>query len=255
MKKKMKNIILLFFMFSFLELVCTITYGQDLDKNQSENNVEMEVADNIKTSFPNPMVAPSKNEQAMSVYNIGTQFLKENKLDDAERYLKQAINLDPLFVDAMDHLGMVYRRLRRYTEAEEIYLNSIAINENNTVPYQNLAIIYRLQNKLNEAFEQYKKIMEIDIENPESYYGIGELYYMVGDYEKSIPFFDEAIKKYIGINSDFVYDALYNQGLNYYQLKRYDTALYFFNEIMKVDSNNEQLKNLVEEIKNIRNEM
>jgi hypothetical protein len=36
---------------------------------------------------------------------------------------------------------------------------------------------------------------EIDPENPESYYGIGLLFYRVDDHEKSIVFFNEAIKK------------------------------------------------------------
>jgi tetratricopeptide (TPR) repeat protein len=63
----------------------------------------------IKTIFDGSMVAPSKNEQAMSAYSKGTQLLEESKkLEEAEKYFKMAIDLDPFFVDTMDHLGMVF---------------------------------------------------------------------------------------------------------------------------------------------------
>jgi Flp pilus assembly protein TadD len=113
---------------------------------------------NIKIAGPGqPMIAPSKNEQAMTAYTTGSKFLKENRLDEAEKYLKEAIELDPLFVDAMDHLGMVYRRQNRLDDAEQLYLKSIAINDKNPVPYQNLAVVYRMKNRLDDAFELYKK--------------------------------------------------------------------------------------------------
>ncbi|MDR1025553.1 MAG: tetratricopeptide repeat protein [Treponema sp.] len=125
----------------------------------SERNVEKSIRDRetqsryylveaenmgIKVVGPQrPMVAPSNNEQAMQAYTIGSRFLDENNLTEAERYLTEAIKLDPLFVDAMDHLGMVYRRQNRLDEAEEMYLRSISINDKNAVPYQNLAIVYK----------------------------------------------------------------------------------------------------------------
>jgi tetratricopeptide (TPR) repeat protein len=217
--------------------------------NSSEYSVENESLD-IKVIGPVAMAAPSKNENAVREYNIGTQLLHENKLDEAEKHLKEAIKLDPLFVDAMDHLGRVYRIQNRLKEAEEIYLKSIELNNKNKVPYQNLAIVYRLQNRLNDAFELYKKMIQLDENDPESYYGIGELFYIVGDYKNSMTFFDKAIELYIKLNSVLVYDAFFYKGMIYFKINEYDQALKYLEEAKKGNPNNATIERTIEEIKN-----
>jgi tetratricopeptide (TPR) repeat protein len=235
---------------SFLVLGCaTIGKAESKDDKLGRYATEYESMD-IKTEFSSPMVAPSKNEKAISTYNIGTQFLLENKLTEAEKYLTEAIELDPLFVDAMDHLGIVYRRQERLSEAEGIYLKSIEINNKNKTPYQNLAIVYRMQNRLNDAFEQYKKIIQIDPDDPESYYGIGELFYIVGDYNNSMPFIDKAIELYIDLNSPYVYDAFFYKGMMYFRMNNYEEALKYLEEARKGNPNNIMLEETIDEIKN-----
>jgi tetratricopeptide (TPR) repeat protein len=248
LEEKMKRSVL-----AIVFSVMVFSYATANEKPSNETVAGEEVMDdNIKIAGHSPVVSPTKNAQAMEAYNRGTQLLHENKLDEAEKYLTEAITLDPLFVDAMDHLGLVYRRQRRYDDAEAIYLKSIETNKNNTVPYQNLAIVYSLQNKLNDALEQYKKMIEIDPENPESYYGIGELFYMVRDHETSIMFFDEAIKKYAAQSSTLGFDALTYQGMNYYQLKKYDEAFECLEKVQKVNPNDEKINKLINEIRRLR---
>jgi superkiller protein 3 len=244
------KIMILATVLSVFILGCATTKNIENGEPQSGYSTEAENM-TIKVIGPEqPIVAPSDNEQAMQAYITGSKLLRENNFNEAESYLKEAIELDPLFVDAMDHLGMVYRRQNRLDEAEEMYLRSISINDKNLVPYQNLAIVYRLKNRLNDALELYKKMMSIDENNPEPYYGIGELFYMVGDYEKSMPFFDKAIELYIKQNSTVVYDAFYYKGMIYYRMGNYDEALKYLEEVQKANPNNRTLEELINEIKN-----
>jgi tetratricopeptide (TPR) repeat protein len=247
----MKNIIFGSFgiLISFLTLSCATMGNTQNNGNSSEYIAEYESM-GIKVIDPVPMVAPSENEQAMQEYTIGTQFLNENKLEESEKHLKEAIRLDPFFVDAMDHLGRVYRIQNRLQEAEEIYLKSIEINDKNKVPYQNLAVVYKLQNRLNDAFELYKKMIQLDENDPESYYGIGELFYFVGDYENSMPFFDKAIELYIKTNSTLVYDAFFYKGMIYFRMDEYDQALKYLEEAKKGNPNNTMIEDTINEIKN-----
>jgi tetratricopeptide (TPR) repeat protein len=120
--------------------------------------------------------SPTKNEDARFAYNKGTKLLEENRLKEAEKYLLEAIRLDPLFIDAIDHLGIVYRRQQRPEEAIKMYLKSIDINAYNSVPYINLGLIYMNQNLYEKSIEYYSKVIEFEPENSESYYGLGELY-------------------------------------------------------------------------------
>jgi superkiller protein 3 len=235
---------------SFFVLGCATTKNVENEGAQSEYLTEVETM-NIKVVGPQqPIIAPSNNEQAMRAYTTGSKLLWENNLNEAEGYLKKAVELDPLFVDAMDHLGMVYRRQNRLDEAEAMYLKSISINDKNIVPYQNLAVVYRLKNRLNDALEMYKKMAGIDENNPESYYGIGELFYMVRDYEKAILFFDKAIELYLDQDSPVVYDAFYYKGMIYYRMNNYDEALKYLEEVQKADPNNKTVEQIINEIKN-----
>jgi tetratricopeptide (TPR) repeat protein len=216
--------------------------------NQSRYRAEYDNL-NIKPIEPAAMVSPTENEAAMMAYNIGTYYMRENRLSEAEKYLKEAVDLDPVFVDAMDHLGLVYRRQNRIEEAERIYLKSIELNDRNKVPFINLAVVYRIQGRLNDAFQLYRHLVQIIPDDPEGYYGIGEIFYIVGDYENSMPFFDKAVELYIDLNSPYVYDAFYYIGMIYYEIDEYDKALKYLEGARKGNPNNEALENTINEIR------
>jgi tetratricopeptide (TPR) repeat protein len=213
-------------------------------ENQSEINNQIKPIDSVD------MVRPTANAQAMTAYNMGTILLYQNRLDEAEKLLKEAISLDPEFVDAIDHLGLVYRRQNRMDEAEKMYLRSIELNKENVVPFINLAVIYRLQNKLNEAFQLYRHVAQIQPNYPEGYYGIGEIFFIVGNLENAMAFFDKAIELYNEVNSPTVYDAYYYKGMLYYYTEEYEEALTYLEEARKGNPNNETLKNTINEIRN-----
>ncbi len=173
-----------------------------------------------------PMVSPSDSSEAVYCYNKGTECLHNNLLEDAETLLLRAIQLDPEFADAMDHLGLVYRRLGRYEEAIELYTRSLSVNPENPVAYINMGIACRLLGRYEDARIAYINAMLLDPEDPEPYYGIGGLYYLAGMYEACIPYYYTAIEKYQ--DSLFVYDACYYLGCAYYKLEQFDEALQFF---------------------------
>jgi tetratricopeptide (TPR) repeat protein len=242
----MRNVSFLGFVLCLILAGCATTGNVESQDQQSDSTDEF----GIKVIGPSlPMVAPTENEEAMIAYNLGTQYLRENRLEEAERHLKKAIDLDPLFVDAMDHLGMVYRRQNRLAEAEEIYLRSIGLNGENKVPYQNLAIVYRMQNRLAEAFELYRTLVLLDQDDPEGYYGMGELFFTVRDYENAMVFFDEAIRLYIRSNSPYVYDAYFYKGVILYYQNKYEEALVYLQEARKGNPNNATLESIINEIR------
>ena len=207
---------------------------------------------NIRLLDPVDMVSPSKNEDAMIAYSIGSYYMYENRTNEAEKYLLEAIALDPGFVDAYDHLGIVYRRQSRYAESEAMYLRSIELNDQNKVPFTNLAIVYRIQNKLQEAFELYMHVIEILPYDPEGYYGVGELFFMVSDYETALHFFDIAIMMYDILESPYIYDAYYYKGLILYYTGDYSEALKFLEEARIGNPNNSDLERVIRDIRSNR---
>jgi len=199
-------------------------------------NVEKEKSENNYLSIDN--------------YKIGTQLLDEDNLITAEKHFNQAIELNPQFVEAIDHLGLVYRRQNRLKEAEELYIKSINIAPRNSISYQNLAVVYELQDKLNSAFHTYMTMLDITSENPEPFYGIGKLFFTIGRYKESITFLDNAIELYINNKSTYVFDAIYFKGMVYYKLNEFEAALKYLEESLKGSRNIEIIKEAIDEIKN-----
>jgi len=205
---------------------------------------------NDSTSIIREMVSPTESIEAMEAYNTGTTLLRQNDFGEAEKYLLEAIEIDNRYVDAMDHLGLVYRRMGKYEEAEKWYLRSIEINPNNLVPYSNLAIVYRFQGRYEDARQTYLKALRIDQNDPEPYYGIGSLYQLVEQYRISIDFMNIAIQKYTEKNSVLVFDAYYAQGNNYYSLEEYEEALKYYKIVLLYYPDNNDVKNKIREIEN-----
>ena len=231
----------LFFCIMFCLLLSAVSAQDNRIQTEQENM-------QIITIDPVPMVAPTENIDAMNAYNSGTLNLREGRLEEAERLLLLAIELDPLFVDAIDHLGIVYRRQNRLQDAETMYLRSIEINGQNKVPYQNLAVVYRLQNRLNEAFELYRMLIILDENDPEGYYGIAELFFIVGQNEPAMVFIDRAIQLYHAANSPLLLNAFYYKGMLLYRLENYDEALLFLQAAREAHPDNATLNNALSDI-------
>ena len=246
MKHIILSIMFSLFLLSNVDIICA--QAQD---NQSRYITDNEIMD-IRTIDPVEMASPTENGKAREAYNIGTEFMRQNRLVEAEKYLKEAIDLEPEFVDAMDHLGILYRRQNRLEEAEEIYLRSIGLNDKNKVPFLNLAVVYRIQGRLNDALGLYRKVVEINQNDPEGYYGIGELFFIVGNYEVSMPFFDRALELYISLNSSLVYDVYYYKGMIHFRKNEFDEALKYLEEAKIGNPNNEAIERTINEIKNGR---
>jgi tetratricopeptide (TPR) repeat protein len=202
------------------------------------------------TFIAREMVSPTENMNAMDAYNQGTSLLHQNQLEEAEKYLLKAIELDNNYVDAIDHLGLVYRRLQRYDDSEKMYLLSIEINPNNTVPYLNLAMVYRFQWRYEDSRQMYLRAQKIDENDPEPYFGIGVLYQLVERYDISISFINFAIQKYLDKDSVLVCDALYVQGNNYYYMEEYDEALKYYKLALLYYPDSGEIKNKINETEN-----
>jgi tetratricopeptide (TPR) repeat protein len=197
------------------------------------------------------MVSKVDNEAAMKAYQSGTRFMHANQLAEAEENLLKAIELKPDFVDALDHLGIVYRKQQQYPKAEKVYLRSIELNPENTVPYINLALIYSLQDKTEQTIRVYEDIMRRFPDDPESYYGLGQMYFQKGDHEKSVGYLDQAIEKYQALNSPYIYDALVGQAENHYILEHHEKALLYYRQLRLAHPDIEHFKERIEELEKL----
>ena len=67
-------------------------------------------------------------------------------------------------------------------------------------------------------------------------------------YEESISYTDKAIQKYLDQGSSYIYDALYIQGLNFYNISNWKEALKCFEILVRAYPEDAKIKKIHNEI-------
>lgn len=173
---------------------------------------------NTKNQLEMNLYCPPKESRAMDYYHKAKNLIENKKITEARNMYLQAIEIDPLFCDAMDNLGIIYQKAGKSEEAVYWHQKAIEANIKDTVAHVNLGVDFRLQNRLRESADEYKMAIEMEPRNPEGYFGLGSDYLSIG---KSIEALDElkiAEKLYLENQSPYLTHARYSIGLAYYFL-------------------------------------
>lgn len=105
----------------------------------------------------------------------------------------QTTKSDPGFARAYIELGSSYVVLKEYSEAETAFKNARSINDDSCASC-GLGLVYRVQGKTQEAESSLKRAIELNPRDTCGYHQLGELYYDIGDYSKSVDVFGRLIK-------------------------------------------------------------
>jgi tetratricopeptide (TPR) repeat protein len=145
---------------------------------------------------------------AKRLYNSGCIELWNNhNYASAADYFNKALSLNKEYVNAWDNLGICYRKMQKYGEAEQCYKNSLRLKPDGYMAHVNLAIIYKQQGLLNKALDEYQIVKRNNPSSPESYYGISTVYAQIGKYDLAIEEALQAVDRYKKTNDPNVVDA------------------------------------------------
>ena len=99
----------------------------------------------------NPRPAAPDPVAATAMLQAGLAALRQNDPNAALATLLQAVQLDPGNVEAANHLGLVYRKLGRWPEAERALQQALSLEPARAVAWFQLAQVYGLQNDVRRA--------------------------------------------------------------------------------------------------------
>jgi len=108
-----------------------------------------------------------KSEKNIQQHNNLNIFEKEDKIKEKLTQAENLINQNKL------------------SEAENIYIETIALDKKNILAYLGLAKVYTLQKNYEHAKELYEHILKIDKNNDQLFIGLGNLSASQGDWEKA----------------------------------------------------------------------
>jgi tetratricopeptide (TPR) repeat protein len=101
----------------------------------------------------------------------GKKALENNKPDEAQKELLNAVGLYPRFAEAWYHLGRVYERRDHKDEARDAYAKAIGADSNFVPPYERLYLLAFSESKWQDASDTSDKVLRLNpYDFPGAYY-------------------------------------------------------------------------------------
>jgi tetratricopeptide (TPR) repeat protein len=206
--------------------------------------------------------APQQNQELMEIAELskkGYQFLKENRVGDAERNFRQIIEKDAennyalvglgdaarkrgAHRDAVDHykkcliyhpgnnyalfgLADCYKALNQYQKAIEIWEQYLLHDNKNITVLTRIADAYRKVRDFRKSKAIYLRVLEMEMDNPYALIGLGHLHYDFKEYRDALHYW----QRMVHAQGDAVdIRVLTSIGNCYRKLKQFDMGVPYF---------------------------
>lgn len=146
---------------------------------------------------------------------LGSIYVQSGEDEKAIPYYSQIITFYPHYIDAMNSLGAIYRRLKRYEESIEILQR--ALDEDRQLPAvnYNLGYTYREMGNYEDAIEAFEKVIRVNPDDVLAYNHLGSVYFAKKEYEKSVASYKRGLQidrnhPILNYNLAKVYEAIKN---------------------------------------------
>lgn len=166
------------------------------------------------------------------LHNLGQAYLRGHDYARADVTLNRALKLKPESVDTLDLLSEVYSAQSRPLDALELLMRARKLAPENTDVIFLMARVSMTQDYYEDAIPLLESGLKIAPQRADLHAALGESYFMSGKAEKAIDEFKTLIALEPSARS---YTFM---GLSYRHLGRFDEALKYFNEGLKLDPHN-----------------
>lgn len=170
-----------------------------------------------------------KNDEANVVFlnALGNVYVKSGEDEKAIPYYEKIIENYPHNADAMNSLGAIYRRIKKYDESVKILLKAQSEQNSSSVNY-NLGFTYKEIGNYEEAIEAFEFVITENPDDVLAYNHLGAIYFNQKNYEKSI----NSYKR--GLQVDPNHPILnYNLARCYDEAENYPEAIRFYEKALK----------------------
>jgi type IV pilus assembly protein PilF len=159
-------------------------------------------------------IADEPNNAQLQLF-YGRLSYQAGKLDQAERALGRALELDSYLTDAHNLLGAVYANTNRPAEAEREFRTALASPAYPTpeMVYLNLALLYSSQGRNDEAISNLRSAVEISPKYYQAHFELASLLDREGNIEEAAREYEVALPAYRNVG-----EFHYRLGFAYFRL-------------------------------------
>jgi tetratricopeptide (TPR) repeat protein len=154
--------------------------------------------------------------------------LNNNRIEEAEEYLKKCLEIEPGFDKALITLGNVFVKENKYDDAINQYNKILEKDLDNEICLFNKAFTLYKKEDFKEASKIYEELINKNKENNDYKMGLGICYYQLKEYDKAIEQFDLILE-----TEAENYDALYNKAICLYYKEDKDECNNILKKISK----------------------
>ena len=162
--------------------------------------------------------------------NLGLQFIKAGKLNEAIEQFNIAIVLDENYAEARNNIGMLLIKKGELDEAEEIIREAIAIKPDYSHAYNNLGAIFSRRDEDEKAEESFIRATELDPKYIAAWDNLGMTLVKQGRFVEA----EKAFLNVLEMKPDYV-SSLNNLGVVYYKQGRVKEALLKIERALEID--------------------
>jgi len=130
-----------------------------------------------KKIYEKEMARYEQNVKYPLLYNaLGLLYMKRNSIGKALTYFRQAVQLDPDFVEARLNLGFTVLGFRKYEDAAQDFAAVLKLQPKNYDAKIGLGVALRGQRKIDEAETAYKEAIGLNGQRGDAYFNLGVLW-------------------------------------------------------------------------------
>jgi tetratricopeptide (TPR) repeat protein len=120
-----------------------------------ENGLKMEAVQRVTHGQNNPQ----------AFYQLGRYYQGQTRYDLALAAYRQALSLQPQYVDALTGMGVVHAMLGQYDDALRVLRAAASLDPGSVTAQNNLGYIYWLLNEREDALQAYRAALKLDPTN------------------------------------------------------------------------------------------
>ena len=136
-----------------------------------------------------PLLAPKAKE----AYEKGLQALGENKLDEAEKYVGEAMRLAPGHPDVLYVQGVLYLRRRNWAQAQSTLEKATEIDPNHARAFAALGMTLSNEGRYDAAIPPLEKSLQMEAGAWETQRALAQAYYRHGQFEEALKTSQQAL--------------------------------------------------------------
>jgi tetratricopeptide (TPR) repeat protein len=176
---------------------------QRTERNPYSSGYNVDLSNSLTVDFiPIPPKAretaqPLEEHTVIAMYlnNRAAEQLAAGQTDDAYWSARKAAEVDPLFLNAYNTLGVIYQHAGHFEAAEQTLRYAQSQAPDNTIFLSNLAQTLESGNKLDEAAVVRARLVLLEPHPPFHFFNLGQEAMKLGDYARARKMFERELER------------------------------------------------------------